>query len=213
MGKPDAPRIYCSGPLFNPEERAAMASLADVLERAGYTTFLPQRDGVEMLAMRAMKTPVATNVLAAPGSKMMRKSVFGLDLHELLERSDAVVVNLDGRVPDEGAIVEATLAFAVGRPVVGYKNDARAPFRGMDNPMLSGVLGWEMVATLEALPAAVAEALKRAIPRDAPIHVSKELREVLDFGRKVRALLDRFPALAGFDKDTAPLMEKLEGIG
>ena len=189
-----------------------MASIADVLEKAGYTTFLPQRDGVEMLAMRAMKAPTATATLAAPGSKMMRKSVFALNLHELLERSDAVVVNLDGRVPDEGAIVEASLAFSTGLPLLAYKHDVRAPFRGMDNPMLAGVVSWKLISALEALPEAVAEALANAKPRDN-VPMSDDLREVLEFGRKVKALLDRFPALRTGEGDAGPLMDRLRALG
>ena len=44
--------IYCSGPLFCPEEQGGMAALARVLEDAGYGTFLPQRDGLEAYLLR-----------------------------------------------------------------------------------------------------------------------------------------------------------------
>ena len=204
--------IYCSGPLFSPEERAAMASIAEVIEKAGHTTFLPQRDGAEMLAMRSMKAPAAGTVLAAPGSKMMRKSVFALDLYVLLELCDAVVVNLNGRVPDEGSVVEASLAFAAGLPVLGYKHDVRAPFRGMENPMLSGVIGWSTVPNLQDLPAALETALALPVRRDH-LQLSDDLREVVAFGKKIKSLLDRFPALRTSEGDAGPLMQKLMELG
>lgn len=185
-----------------------MATIAEALENAGFATFLPQRDGVEMLAMRSMKAPAAGTMLAAPGSKMMRKAVFGLDLLELLDRSNAVVVNLNGRVPDEGAVVEASLAFAAGIPVIAYKRDVRAPFRGMENPMLSGVTGWSAVKSIDELPAAVAKAIESAPPRK-DVTLSAELTETLEFGRKVRGLLDRFPALRLPNSKPDPLIEKL----
>ena len=187
-----------------------MANLAALAEKAGHSTFLPQRDGLEMLAMRLMTVPAAGTVLAAPGSKLMRKAVFALDVHELLDRCDAVVVNINGRVPDEGAMVEAALAFAAGLPVVAYKQDVRAPFRGMDNPMLSGVTGWNVVSTLQDLPDAIHAALVRA-PSRQQVRLSDELREALAFGRKVKALLDQFPALLKSDADAA-LVEKLSGL-
>ncbi|OTP76147.1 Nucleoside 2-deoxyribosyltransferase [Caballeronia sordidicola] len=40
-------RVYCAGPLFNARERAEMDSIASVLEQAGFSTFLPHRDGLE----------------------------------------------------------------------------------------------------------------------------------------------------------------------
>ena len=40
-------RVYCAGPLFNESERTEMAAIAQVLEKAGHTTFLPHRDGFE----------------------------------------------------------------------------------------------------------------------------------------------------------------------
>jgi nucleoside 2-deoxyribosyltransferase len=185
-----------------------MANLAEVMEKAGHATFLPQRDGLEMLAMRSMNAPAAGTLLAAPAAKLVRKAVFALDVHELLERCDAVVVNLNGRVPDEGAVVEASLAMAAAVPVVAYKQDVRAPFRGMDNPMVSGVVGWTTVSTMQSLPHAIDSALTRGRKREQ-VRLSDELREVLSFGRKVKALLDRFPAILRSDADAGPLLEKL----
>ena len=54
------PRIvYCSGPLFCPEELGVMRSIAQTLEDAGYQTFLPQRDGVEAFVMNQVDAPLA----------------------------------------------------------------------------------------------------------------------------------------------------------
>ena len=41
-------RIYCAGPLFNEPEKREMAEISAMLEGAGYETFLPQRDGLEL---------------------------------------------------------------------------------------------------------------------------------------------------------------------
>ena len=40
-------KVYCSGPLFSPEEVGAMQAIADQLEKKGMSTFLPHRDGLE----------------------------------------------------------------------------------------------------------------------------------------------------------------------
>lgn len=59
---------------------------------------------------------------------------------------------MNGRVPDEGAVSEAAMAFAVGHPVVIYKNDARSLVGGKDNPLVAGLSGCEIVNTVEAFP-------------------------------------------------------------
>ena len=40
-------RVYCAGPLFNRAERDEMTDIADVLCEAGYTVYLPHRDGMD----------------------------------------------------------------------------------------------------------------------------------------------------------------------
>lgn len=35
--------VYCSGPMFSPEEKYSMANIAAILESTGYQTYLPRR--------------------------------------------------------------------------------------------------------------------------------------------------------------------------
>ncbi|HOO46801.1 MAG TPA: nucleoside 2-deoxyribosyltransferase, partial [Deltaproteobacteria bacterium] len=71
-------RIYCSGPLFCPEEIAGMASIASVLEQEGFSTFLPQRDGLERFLMPLVNTPLNNNFLNIRDS--INRAVFALDV-------------------------------------------------------------------------------------------------------------------------------------
>jgi nucleoside 2-deoxyribosyltransferase len=150
--------VYCSGPLFSPEEKAGMAAMAVVLEGAGYHTFLPQRDGVERLVMGLVDTPFNVNILGA--RDIIERAVFSLDVFQIVERCDCLVMNMNGRVPDEGAAVEAGVAFAAGKPVVLYKNDRRSVLGGRDNAMLYGLSRLAPVNVLEKLPASVKKAVK-----------------------------------------------------
>lgn len=119
--------IYLAGPLFNDGERQEMALLATALENLGLNTFLPQRDGLELDSLRQIE----------PGaSALWASAIFRLDMAHVLA-SRGMVVNLDGRVPDEGAMVEAGVAWATGKPVVLYQRDARRCFDGDNNPMIS----------------------------------------------------------------------------
>ena len=91
-----------------------MASIARVLEGAGHATFLPQRDGLEVLAMRLATLPLARSAALGFADRLVRRAIFSVDVFQLVEGCDAIVCNLNGRVPDEGAVVEATLAYATG---------------------------------------------------------------------------------------------------
>lgn len=149
--------IYCSGPLFSPEERATMAAIDRTLTQAGFQTFLPQRDGLEPVFLPFLNSPLNTSLLGL--NKIADRSVFRFDVHKLVHHCDAIVMNMNGRVPDEGACVEAGIAFALGKPVILYKEDARSTFNGLDNAMLSGLTPVKPAASIEEIPTRVHEAI------------------------------------------------------
>lgn len=119
-------RVYLAGPLFNAAERDFNEKITSVLEKAGYSVFLPQRDGI--LAAELDKLDDAEKV----------KTVFKKDTSEL-KRADVVLMLLDGRVPDEGACAELGMAYAMGKRCYGMKTDARALENGLEiNPLIAG---------------------------------------------------------------------------
>lgn len=150
--------VYCSGPLFSPEERDTMASIDSSLIAAGFKTFLPQRDGLEPVFLPLMNSPLNTSAFGL--NKLADRSVFRFDLFMLVHRCDVLVMNMNGRVPDEGACVEAGMAFALGKPVVLYKDDARTVFHGLDNAMLSGLTSVQPARAISEIPAKVKEAIE-----------------------------------------------------
>lgn len=152
-------RVYCAGPLFNSPEKMEMESIAGHLERAGYSVFLPHRDGIEL--SRIEPSPSETSEDESSTRAALGKGIFALDVYELLDRADAVVANLNGRVPDEGTVVEAALAWHAGKAVILYKQDARSVLQGSDNPMLGGLGKFRVVTEMKALPAAVEAELRR----------------------------------------------------
>ena len=129
--------MYCSGALFCPAEVREMADIAKSLEGAGYDTYLPQRDGGEAFVMNSIDTPVAGSPLLRPFTNFLTKTMFALDIYEIL-KCDYFIINLNGRVPDDGAISELGVAFASGRPIIQYKTDIRSLFQGRDHPMIQG---------------------------------------------------------------------------
>ena len=150
-------KIYCAGPLFNEPEKEEMAAIAAQLESAGHETFLPQRDGFELSEVGRELDALQMDSIDI--DDLLHRAIFCLDVYKLLGWSEAVVANLNGRVPDEGTVVEAALAWHARMPIVLYKNDARAPFRGADNPMLSCLAALRTVAAIADLPQALSDQL------------------------------------------------------
>lgn len=169
------PRVYCAGPLFNAAERTEMESIAATLEAAGLTTFLPHRDGLEFAKLKPELEKLGASVEEA--AHMLDRAIFSLDTYQLLRRCDAVVANLNGRVADEGTVVEASLAWHAGKPLVLFKADARSMLSGSDNPMLTGLGDFDVVDQPSALP----QAILKAVARDRSRSVEQTLENGAEF--------------------------------
>ncbi len=120
--------VYFAGPMFNQAEKEFNLEMTELLEEYGYRVFLPQRDGIEAAALEG-KT-----------EEELIEMIFDLDDSEV-RKADIIFMNLDGRVPDEGACVELGIAYACGKRCYGFKTDTRTIELGMDlNPMISGCM-------------------------------------------------------------------------
>ena len=121
-------KVYFAGPMFNQAEKEFNLKITKVLEDCGYQVFLPQRDGIEAAKLEG-KT-----------EKELVKMIFALDAGEV-RKADIVFMNIDGRVPDEGASVELGIAYGIGKRCYGFKTDTRAVEFGLEmNPMISGCM-------------------------------------------------------------------------
>ena len=120
--------VYFAGPMFNQAKKEFNVEIAAVLEEYGYKVFLPQRDGIEAAQLEGKSEEELTSM------------IFDLDSSEV-EKADILFMNLDGRVPDEGACVELGIAYGNGKRCYGFKTDTRSIETGLDlNPMISGCM-------------------------------------------------------------------------
>lgn len=155
-------RVYCSGPLFTEKEREEMQAIATALEKAGFETFLPHRDGLEfsLCAQALMELGFSPD----KANDLWDKGIFALDAYQVSVACDAVVVNLNGRVPDEGAVAEAAMAWRAGKVMVGYKDDLRSLIMGKDNAMVTGLFDFKIHGGLPGVVKAVKEGLDKKTP-------------------------------------------------
>jgi nucleoside 2-deoxyribosyltransferase len=185
-------RIYCSGPLFCAEEVGGMSAIAKVLEDAGFQTFLPHRDGLEAYIMRFGNSSFPSTITSI--RTRVDYAIFSLDVYELIERCGAVVCNLNGRVPDEGMIVEAALAYAAGKPLVFLKDDARAPFGGYDNSMLTSLVHGKIVRKIKELPSALNQEISQKTDLAT---LSNDLKKAISYGKRIASAIERLPKSMG----------------
>jgi nucleoside 2-deoxyribosyltransferase len=133
-------KLYLASPLFSAIERTENRRICCALER-WCDVFLPQRDGELVLNLIEQ---------GLPQSKAYR-IVFDRDV-AALRACDALVINLDGRVVDEGAAFELGCAYALGKRCVGYRTDVRVLLPWGLNPMVSVPLD-ETFTSIAALAA------------------------------------------------------------
>jgi len=159
--KPKA-TVYIAGPMFSVGDLSEQAALEAALTKAGYATYNPHKDGIEIATVMGH----VNKGLALPQAEVLEvvtfvhRLVFALDVFQLVDRCDAVVFNFDGRVPDEGAVSESAMAFAADKPVVTYKTTPVSELGGWDNPLVQGLsTQWAYVNSVAKVPAAVAKAL------------------------------------------------------
>ena len=185
-------RVYCAGPLFNEKEREEMQQIAGRLEACGFDTFLPQRDGLELTTcvdelVRQGFTPDRAN-------RLMGQAIFALDVHQVLHVCDLLVANLNGRVPDEGTVSEAAMAWSRGVPVIGYKADSRSVFASQDNPLVAGLFGFRLCQSIDEIEQAVRTATdaldRRVAPADDFVGPGSEIWSALQRSRAVADVID-----------------------
>lgn len=149
--------VYFAGPLFNQAERDFNERVCGMLEAEGYDVFLPQRDVGDIGELEVMNDENAT-------TEDVLQEIFEIDRNGVL-KADIVTATLDGRVPSEGTVIEAAIAYEHDIPVIGLKTDRRVFARDEPyNAMVYGVLD-DIVEEPEDLVTTVNEYANRSSER------------------------------------------------
>lgn len=131
-----------------------MSAIAANLRRSGFEPFLPHADGLEFAKVQPYLATQGFD--AATVGRLLHEAIFALDVYQVVAGCGSLVMNMNGRVPDEGAVSEAAMAWMLGKPVVIFKADARTKVSGRDNPLLIGLSDFHTVDEIEQLGAALA---------------------------------------------------------
>lgn len=144
-------RVYLAGPLFTEGERMEMEKIASVLEDEGFETFLPHRDGLEFNSI----FPYLIETLKLPPdtvARQMHYAIDALDVYQVAFGTDSIVMNINGRTPDEGAVAELAMAWTLGKPGVVFRADSRSLSNGRNNPLVMGRSDFVEARDLQQLP-------------------------------------------------------------
>lgn len=126
-------KAYIAGPLFNDSERWYVEQVDKIARNLGFDTFLPHRDGKELL----------------PANRDIR-DVFELDRDEI-DDSDVVIANLDGIAVDDGTAWEIGYAYARGKHIIGIHSDMRTHGRNQFVNLMIQCSLHKLVHSLEEL--------------------------------------------------------------
>lgn len=195
-------RIYCAGPLFNRAEQEEMAEIARVLRAAGFSVFLPHRDGFVFADVH--REFLRGGYESAEATRMIQQAIFRLDTYEVVSGCQGLVLNMNGRVPDEGAVSEAAMAWMAGKAVVLYKADSRSLIQGSDNPLILGLGSFARVATIPEIAYALAQLFRARQPASPP-RLPPVVKSAVESGRRLSRLL----AAAKSPAEIVPLIVSL----
>ncbi|MFH1500820.1 MAG: nucleoside 2-deoxyribosyltransferase [archaeon] len=171
--------IYIASPLFTPKEREVNEEIDAHLQGEGFPTFLPQRDG--FLYVDLVQELQKQGYMGEQAGDMAMNLIFHLDTYKVGVKCNATVINLNGRVPDEGSVVEETMNFMKGYPLVAYCDDLRTLVGGRRNPLVEGLTGFKIVDKIKDIGPEFRRLEKEGFPTyDSVVETAKKLFDGFD---------------------------------
>lgn len=163
-----------------------MAEIARTLADAGFSVFLPHRDGFVFADVH--REFLRGDYESAEAARMIQQAIFWLDTYEVVSGCQGLVLNMNGRVPDEGAVAEAAMAWVAGKAVVLYKADSRSLIQGRDNPLVLGLGNFVSVSTIPEIAYAFTQLFRARRPGPkAPL--PRAVESAVESGRRLAKLL------------------------
>ncbi len=159
-------KIFISGPMFSPADLWEGRQIKSALTDAGFETYWAPEDGIEdERLIQNLKSPLMELADFQKVALLVQKIGWTLDIYMATFGCDGMVMDMNGRVPDGGSIVEAANAYACGMPLVLYKETSITMWGPFNNPMIAALTkDWEPVDTVDKIPPALTEAIAARSP-------------------------------------------------
>jgi nucleoside 2-deoxyribosyltransferase len=204
-------KLFLAGPMGSPSEIAGQTKIADAF-RPKFDVYLAPCDGVEVKSLiDLIDNPSNVSEPFVRAALLVQQIGWAHEIYQVLS-SDVIVLNLDGRVPDEGAVVEAASAFMAGKPVVTFKDTPVTFWPFFDNPMVAALdTTWQTVSPIDELRKKVDKVF--ATPASTPsFHYvpPANVQKAYDFGAWV--VKEFRPLMAALEKAAAHLPIALQRL-
>jgi nucleoside 2-deoxyribosyltransferase len=210
--RPRKKKIFLSGPMNSHSDIEGQKRISAVL-KPRFNVYLAPKDGVEIRTLiDLLANPKVLSELFLRAALLVQQIGWAHEIYQLLS-CDALVLNMDGRVPDEGAVVEAATSYTAGKPVVIYKDTVVTFWDFFNNPMVAALDStWQVIADLGELPGALTAALDDPpAGEDFKYAPPPNIKEAYDFGAYVSAnLRPLMAALRAAAKDLPAALKGLE---
>ncbi len=164
-------KVLIASPGYNKGELKERGEIAEILISAGYEPLFPGFLGIPYPSLIPEITKIGYS--SEKAGLLARTITNDQGRFKACRLADATILNLNGRVPDEGAIVLAAYTFANGKPVLVYKQDGRAVFLGRDNPLVEGLGNFKIISDMKEIPEELARIKRRKTP--SPNHFSRRI--------------------------------------
>lgn len=173
-------KIFISGPMFSPADIWEGRQIKSALVAAGFDTYWCVDDGIEdEKLIENLKSPLMELTYYQKVALLVQKIGWTLDIYMATYGCDGMVMDMNGRVPDGGSIVEAANAYAVGMPLVLYKETSITMWGPFNNPMIAALTkDWEPVDSVDKIAPALTTAIAArdtSYTYDAPPHFARDL--------------------------------------
>ncbi|RLJ00661.1 MAG: hypothetical protein DRP06_01585 [Candidatus Aenigmatarchaeota archaeon] len=120
----EKPTIYLAAALFNGREAYFNSQIVERLEKRGYNTNFPQRDGFEFGNLAEALANYLSPEQIGPA---VQNVIYFLDMGVFVPKSDVILGNLDEPL-DEGLVVELSYAKMMDKFTIGLRSDVRTPY-------------------------------------------------------------------------------------
>jgi nucleoside 2-deoxyribosyltransferase len=204
-------KIFLSGPMNSTSDINGQLAISAVL-KPKFDVYLAPVDGVEIRTLiELLANPTVLSEPFLRAALLVQQIGWAHEIYQLLS-SDALVLNMDGRVPDEGAVVEAATSYTAGKPVVIYKDMAVTFWDFFDNPMVAALDStWQVIVDVRKLPGAVTAALANPPATKGFVYAPPpNIEAAYQFGEWVSANLK--PLMTALKKAAADLPAALRDL-
>lgn len=172
--------VYIAGPYYNNAEKNEQTRLATTLERAGFKTYLPQRDGLPL--QKVITTLINEGKTQQQAIEESPQIIFDYNIYNLM-KSQCLLVDANHSVINEDTVATMSIAFSSCISIVLYRNDLRTFALNYElSPMINAMKSVPIVRKIND----IVPGINKALPKRDCKCISDSIKEVMRRGSTIK---------------------------